>query len=87
MAKTMLFPSMVMAGGQPQLADIKAVSASYRCAASWRAARAAVSWGVMRSKGRRRQRLARRTAGGGAGIRAGGSGDDRSRSFPGRRPS
>lgn len=29
MAETMLFPSMVMAGGQPQLADIKAVSASY----------------------------------------------------------
>ncbi|MFN4325927.1 MAG: ABC transporter permease [Azonexus sp.] len=29
MAETMLFPSMVMAGGQPQLADIKAVSTSY----------------------------------------------------------
>ena len=29
MAETMVFPSMVMAGGQPQLADIKAVSGSY----------------------------------------------------------
>lgn len=28
-AETMVFPSMVMAGGQPQLADIKAVSGSY----------------------------------------------------------
>ena len=41
MAQTQIFPSMVLANGQAQLADIKAVSAGYPLRGSLRMAKAA----------------------------------------------